>query len=693
MHPLWRAAGRIVVVFALALPACGKGIDSPANQVPEGGNGGSGSGGNGGANGGVVTPAQRTAALSATEAQAGSLKKQGLTGDAFNQALADFLSKRAEFEAAGVDTETSSVWARFKDGRLLIVPNNRDLKPSGWRPRTQPGDVAPEGSPPAAAANATELPDPVQVRLFHSFGTGFAGQSVIDMVRPWLQKAGYTVLTGAQGDASVEVLRQISGDGFFYFNTHGGKGVTRAGNSMFAMWTSTLATAANDSVPLNLADLNAERLLYMIERNGLIDAKGNPVFETRYAITYKFVDQYMSFGKNSILFFNVCSGGNAHPEVQAFVSATHRKGASVYIGWTKVLSDSLAYTALPYFVDRLLGANQFRPENPKQRPFAWPEVLQDMTNKGLATEPTTGAQLVAYPAVQSGDMAGLLAPSIKWLIADQHKDELYISGIFGADPGTNGKVTIDDGKGPAQVTVKSWKPDQIVVDLPQSGAGAAGDVVVSVRGHDSNPRRLVRWQGSFSYTLRDKGTLTLNITMPFDFRLDPGDFRLKPGEPPQAWPAAVATSNPRMVGDYSASGTYVQTSGPCTYTFTWSGSGKLPLPAGIPPVGYLGTATADAVAHQLTFYPVVSAQYTQTMVAVCSGGSPQTYTTTWDVTVDPAVFDKPGALVAATDALMDLVAGTRTGSVATHVGGANATATLTWPLVPAAPFYNLTQPR
>jgi hypothetical protein len=690
----------VIAVAAIAV-ACSQQSDSttePSDGGTQGGGGGAGAGGTGGsggtgsgggsgggAGGGPITVAQRATTLKAAEEKAADLRRQRLTGDAFNQALATWLTQRPEIEAAGVD-ETSTVWGRFKDGRLLLIPNNRTPQPASasLAPATEAANIA------QVAAEATELPDAKQVRLFHAFGPAFGGQSVITLMTPWFRDAGYTIAAGAEGDARVETLRHVSGDGFFYFNTHGGKGKARDGHDMFAIWTSSTADSIKDKFADFKDDLDTQRLVYMLERNGVTNPDGSEVYETRYAITYLFVEKYMSFGKNSILYFNVCYGGNENSDIQSFIFAAHKKGAAVYLGWTKVLTESAAFTSLPYFVDRLLGANQFRAENPKQRPFAWPDVMEDMAKKGLDVIPASSAKLIAYPATQTGAIAGLLAPSIQYVLADQHTDRLLLTGIFGADPGADGKVTINDGSGEVAVKVVSWSPTSITVELPRSGAGSSGDVLVYVRGHPSNPRRLVAWRGTLTYMLRDMGTLTIRAVMSVDFRLDPGMIRLKPGDPPQSFPVAPVSSNPRMTTDLSVTGTYVQNNGSCTNTHTWAGSAQLAWYSGVPVVGYAAFASVDLTTRTLLFRPQIASTYNATRVTTCNGST--TETTARDLAIASQLFDKPGAVTLTLDGQLNIVAGSRSALVPSSFGG-NATATLTWSLIRATPPYDATQPR
>jgi hypothetical protein len=523
--------------------------------------------------GGPLTAAQRESAITAVEDFLVATGAAQFGGDAFAAAVRQYLATRPEFEAHGVD-DSESVWARFRDGRLLIIANNRE--PGAAADEDAAAAVQLAGALQVAGAGSAELPVPRQVRLLHSFGPNFEQvQAPVRDLADRFTAAGYTVAPGNEGDARVDILRNVSGDGFFYFNTHGGKGRTREGHDVFAMQTSSMASAATDNLPDFKDDLDNGRLVYMTAKNGgkllggLIDD-----WDTRYAITHLFVDRYMSFGQNSILFFNVCYSGNANSDISSFVFAAHKKGAGFYIGWSKAVSVTPAFNAVRYFADRMLGANAFRAEDPRQRPFDLNAVLEDMTKKGLTTDASSGAELVLRPAVAGTN--GLLTPTIHALEpAQDGADFLTVHGRFGADPGASARSVTVGGQA---MTVQEWTPDEITIPVPRTDAGSSGDVVVTVRGVRSNARALVAWRGRMKFTLRSQGSLSQNIEFDLHLRGDPDRGRQRPGDSP------VDLQQPFSIqpilggtGSYSASGshTWLEPGDPCPWTETWSGSGSM----------------------------------------------------------------------------------------------------------------------
>jgi hypothetical protein len=686
MNLLTRGPFRLVLVAVIA--ACGEGGGASPIE-PE--NPGEGPGHE------EITEAERTAVFRALDERMAQLQNQALPRDALNTTLAAWLEERPEFESAGV-AELSSVWAVFRDGRVLVVANNRDpIPPSDSVHSSSPSlspaiarSLSPRG---AARAEATALPEPRRVRLLHSLGIGFTGQAPIDDMAKWFRNAGYEVAVGAEGDASVDVLRTVSGDAFFYFNTHGARADLKSGESYYVVGTSTVRTEATDSLAEIKADLAEHRLVYLYAPNG-VTVNGKQVWDERYAITHKFVDRYMSFGRNGIVFLNVCGSTYPSATVQAFTDAVKKKGAGVYAGWSHTVNADPAYTGVRYFVDRLLGANEYRPEDPEQRPFGWQAVLEEMQREGLDVDPVSGAKLTASAGAGSGDVVGPLAPSIRQIGANQWDDELVIVGAFGEDTVPDRRVTIAGGGGETEMTIKEWTPEMITVELPRTGAGSSGDVVVEVDGVRSNPRKLMAWTGTLVYTVRDLGSLTHRIEMDLDVRLDPASFRMKPGEEPmEPVPDPFFSSANRLSeARYTASGAYTTTSGSCTTTTSWSGSKKLEYPDGSG-FGYSAMAAVDVEDFRMDLFLALVTSYTHTRKTSCSDGRSETYTSTRELGLERAVRNAEGWVPLYLDAGLSVKAGTRSMMVSSSVGSGNAVATLQWSRIGATPEYDPQMPR
>lgn len=720
--PWWswgRLAQLCLVLGMLAAPGCGGDqvsdptpVDPPAEgEPPTSGTDRS------------LTEEERTLAIEATEELLGSLGAAELSTEEFNQTVAAWFSTRPEFEAVAVDSSSSSIWARFIDGRLLVVANNREpgapseaaQDTSALPPAANPVRLASAGTMLRAAygpgapllqsqpnANATELPGSNQVRLLHSFGPDFEQvQAPVRDLTEWFTAAGYDVVEGKEGDARVDKLRQVSGDGFFYLNTHGGKGELRGGETVYIVQSSSLRAEATDKLPDFKDDLDNGRLVYMMAQNGsrkFFDLV--PEWDTRYAITHHFVDKYMSFGKNSLIFLNVCFSASANPDIDKFIAAMHKKGAGVYMGWAGKTSPDGGFRAVRYMVDRLLGGNRYKAEQPAQRAFTWPAVLADMQEKGFAIDPKTEAALVARPAPQTGAIMGLLAPTIMQLTVDEGRGQLTLTGNFGTVPGTDGEVLVNGPDGAASLKIVSWQPLEVVAELPRSGPGSAGEVVVTVRGHRSTPRQLLRWRGLMNYKFQDTGSLAHEVEMDLELRLDPGLIRLRAGLAPQPPPWKIfynSVDTDGVAARWQAGGTASRTStdGTCTYTDDWSGSGEVAANNHAGPGNYLYMGELQLAPRLLPLLLVAEGHIVDiTETTACPSGT-STRSRTNSMALAREVYDDDMLTVMLRlNPAFEILGETRTRTAGSRFWSGNqASAVLSWPTLRPTPAYDPELPK
>lgn len=481
------------------------------------GGGGAGIGGGGGTE---IPVAQRSAAIASVEQKGMELAAGGLTLDQQNVQLADFMRTKDEFAEVKVTAE-QNVFGRFTDGRLYLYVNNR-------QPDFATGAIV----PPLNLDRRQTQANPVvatsrQARLFHSFGLGFNQQQhPINEMGNYLRAAGYTLRNPAEGDARLATLRGVSGDGFFYFNTHGGGLELSASEKTYGAGTSTLRTADNDSLPEIKNDLDNLRILYMTAPNGestTVLGITIPRVDTRYAITHRFVERYMSFGPNAVIFMNACWSGKTDVSdgAQAFMFAFFKKGAGAYLGWTDKVSTPISEQAPLYFVDRLTAANMTDPEDPVQRPFFVDEIVANMKSKNLANSGL--AELIVKNRVANTTIG--LRPTIESLTMFEQINKFIIFGQFGPIPG---QVFV----GGKEVTNVQWAPNQIVCEIPRFGEGSYGEVVVKVFDKESNKRMLTLWSGPFTYN-ETSGNLVKTGTGMINFRADFADIRKRPGQVPK----------------------------------------------------------------------------------------------------------------------------------------------------------------
>ena len=530
----------------------------------------------------------------------------------------------------------------------------------------------------------SELPSSPHVRLLHSFGADFDQlQQPIEDMAEWFEEHGYEVRAGQEGDASLATLRNISGDGFFYFNTHGGGGLDMEGRKLFSMTSSTLVSEANDQRPEIADDLNNNRLVYFTAPNGE-RRNGEAVSDTRYAITRFFVEKYWSFAENSIVFLNVCFSAYNDPDILAFISEMHDAGAGLYLGWSGSVTPTGGFRAVRYFVDRLLGANEFQPESPEQRPFTWPLVMEDMASKGYTRD--GAVELAALPA-HTGPTVGILRPSVRavWVSPPHMDDVLYIEGHFGTRPD---RVTIDDGSGPVELTIREWSPIAIITGLPLTGPGSFGDVVVHVGEHASNPRRLHRFTGTAYYRLTDAGSLTESVEMELDMRLDVDDMRYLPGEAPWRAPMwGTGSGSPLAEAHFEADGSYSRQSGECTVTTSYAGGGSVASESS-GSEAYTQGLWVDASGN-LMLNLDFSALVDRRIETECPDHN-TAHNSAHNINIDPQLREETWFPLQTTSQMHGLAA-SRSAQVRSNVGAGQATARLWWTNIVPTPAYDPNQ--
>jgi hypothetical protein len=510
--------------------------------------------------------AMQALAVAAVEERSHALRLQGLKGLPYIQGIAAFMSTHPAYSSVDSDPTTLSAWGMFQDGTLHVISDNLE------RPAVTPQSLKTLAARAVPAKAGGEIPGKTTARLVQVFGPGLNGeaQRVISDMRRFLRSKGWSVRSGADADGFVTTLKEVRGDGFFYLNSHGDRFNIKPPDDpdgMHIVWTASLADPDYDH--LFALDRLALRLVKYTARNFLEPDDGPPLEDTRYAITYRFVDWYMHFEDSSVAFMNSCHGGVDHPVVAKFRKAFLDRGTGVYLGWTNAVRSDAAFAAAPWFVDRMVGANLHSDrESPPQRAFPYDLVLQDMARNGLDTGPN-GEKLVAFPNAGLKHPS-IFAPSIRYVRVNEYDEELVLTGEFGEQVP---KVTV----GGTPLTVKPGNTaSEIKAVLPLTGPGSNGDVVVEVRGVKSNARQLTEWSVPFHYHwtdvigvpgLRMDGDTTLR------FRADLGRYRLLPHETPR-WTALggppTKDTAVRVTGSGSAA------SGGCTLTLTGSQSYRTP---------------------------------------------------------------------------------------------------------------------
>ncbi len=540
----------------------------------------------------VITDQERLAALNAIDSVGNLL--EAVSPDSFATALLAFLNSRDEFEAAG--KQGSSVWARFDDGRMVMIPNNRfpgagpvEPYPAGYEPVDQAVEVAARPLPPRRdelrpseesqgsrlepTAPFYGVPHSVQSAVFSTLGANCytLGQPYINYL---LDQGGYW--RSAIQHPSPADLATVQDYGFFYIDAHGGVCISDSSTVITGIWTNTMCSEDNDSV--FKPQLDADELVYMYAKGGSGALCKN---QWRYAFTGKFVSSYMSFAPNSFVYIGACESDA--PSLRAGFAAA---GASVFAGWTMTVGDPATNKAAEFLVDRMLGVNLavLTPkESPKQRPFDHVQLLQDMTNRGFDVDLTTGSEL---RITQLNPGFGMLAPSLRFAYIINFTDTLFLTGYFGEDPGNKGHVYVNG----VEQTVYQWEPTFIWASIPTTGPGSAGAITVEIEPtvgpaspfgtkRKSNPINLTKWYGKFEYTVQDAGSLLGTISFWCGMRADVHSFREAPHTTPAPNPYIVFGGDLDSHAWGKAEGTFhytVEQDPPPNDECTWTWSGQTP---------------------------------------------------------------------------------------------------------------------
>ena len=504
-------------------------------------------------------------------------------------ALVSFLKASDLVADAGVAAETDNVWACFKDNRVILFFDNRALQEGGQvahttllrnvEPRFVPSAVERLKRPYWASAAAvtpwflltgtplyaqtgppfaqgTELPVSRNARLLNTLDSRWTDSGA--KIDPWLSSAGYVT---SRGHSEVSDLAKISGDGVFFWATHAGSGeVLNKKNRVFGMMTETKASPQLDKSKLYKDYWDQGYIVVGFAE--FLQPNGSVAEEPHYAITQKFVRDFMHFDPNSLVYVSACTSAYDFLR-EAFYFA----GAGAYVGWDAPTSGSASVVDETFF-DLLLGQDAVNPQKPRQRPFNIGWIRSWMLTNNKHKDPQGTAGLV----IETKGQFALLRPTIfRVFVHDTPADKtdyIEIEGEFGNDPGNKDRAVTIGGVAQADVT---WTPHGITLNLPLSGNQSYGDITVQSRGHLSNVAQLTRWRLPLSYTFRGRGSLTQKINVTYVLRGDISGYRNEPYGTPFGTGHAISSSK-EASGTYQMSGVYRPN--PNSY-IRWKGGGAL----------------------------------------------------------------------------------------------------------------------
>lgn len=527
---------------------------------------------------GAMTVAQRMTVLNGVEDFINGLGADRTPSQA-RQQVREYFAAQSVFTQTGISKD-GCVWATFADGRRVIYFANRLREPG------EPTPAAVSGERITRAASDS-LPKNSKAYVLNGMGTYLP--TSCEEIGAWLSASGYPLALPAGTEVTLDILRNVKGAGVFYLATHAGEGY-----SMFSITTMSKVIDGTENDPIIEQEMRDGLLDYgfiPVEQRwgGFADAKTAKV----YCFTYKFIERYMTFAENSLVYMDACSSDEILLKDKA-----HKKGAGVYIGWTAPCANGNANRNARFIFDRLLGANKDdSKEDLAQRPFDYPAVLADLERRGWRDSSTKeyGIARMVFTPRSVDEEFGLLNPSIKYMDVSEPQATLTLTGTFGHD---QGKVTVDG----TELTIRSWGANKIVCSLPLNGPGSAGLVRVEVRGHKSNYRSLSEWRGIFEYDMTGPGTLHKHMTLRTRWRGDIGSYRDKPGESPK-FREVHCEFTPDCVTSATGSGSHSDAAA----QYKWNGELILPyflehaeIPQGAN--GFIGNVTMKPAQGKMELY-------------------------------------------------------------------------------------------
>ena len=248
-----------------------------------------------------LSPAIRILVLDSIESKLNQMP--GDDYEAENQMMLEFLLSLDEIEDVTL-AESGSFWASFIDGKIIYIASSRypleedtltkaasnnTLEPTSNA--TDSKDYLPSRKPDNLKVDGSGmLPSSKNFRLLNGIGAHYDNTNPIPKLRSMLSSKGYT---DAGGDATLESLRNVNGDGIFYFRSHAEEAPAASGLEIYGVWTSS--PVDEDAELENAAlieDLKKSRIIYMFFKNTWLQENVGG-YSHHYGITHLFIKEYM----------------------------------------------------------------------------------------------------------------------------------------------------------------------------------------------------------------------------------------------------------------------------------------------------------------------------------------------------------------------------------------------------------------
>lgn len=373
-----------------------------------------------------------------------TIESEGLTYDNFitdSPRILSFLRARSEIAEAFVEPlDDRTIWAKFTDGRWLVISRNRPFQPGAAGRSTRDNE-----SPGINFLSGNKA------SVFFSFSeTEFT--NVADAIAPRLTEAGFDIQPGRSG--TLEDYRALASSNLLYIDSHGFV-ISRNGTADTYLQSGTQVTQEQEA---NLAqELSTGELVYVTP-----PVRNKPI---NLAFNGQWVRNNVRLASRALVFANTCNSQATSGLADAFVSS----GAGAYFGWTKPVEDRNASDSARFLFDYLLGSpglyNYFSPEEEPTEPTTWTESFNKMKVVRRNSGSFTLAQSIQNCVLRTSGVnfaLGTIRPKISRVTSNERNNVILLEGVFGGNPGT---VTINPGLSQAtQLPVRSWTSSSVTVD-------------------------------------------------------------------------------------------------------------------------------------------------------------------------------------------------------------------------------------
>ena len=505
----------------------------------------------------TMTLEQRTTAAAAATDAWKPLRKGDPKADA--AALLTVIAKTPGFADAGLSAD-GSVWARYQDGLPLNWILTADEQAEPAPPSARPSLVEP---PAGQLRGIPDKDSAVQIDWRDN------GRNAISAITPWLSKANYR--TPEVGNRVDDMMPKVKDVGVHHLFSHGAVVPTLPGEMVYSLATTDVWWGRGpDVLDQSLSRLRENSELYRRELLTLSIIPGHFPLDNTYdafvwSITQRFGDTYWTLSADALVFVDACSL-YASDEGKTF--AIHLMGvaankSAVVLGWDSEVRVSFANTTAKKFFARILGNNSIDEDTPPRRPFTYQQVYDWMVSNDEVRDSFPGRGAILTLSGGDGQLvpsiikANVIHPGKSASVPHAGERYLEIAGSFGPDPGSEHR-SVKVGDTPLEVYSDGWSETVIQARMPQDAgsAGNYGNVVVEVRGHQSNPAPLTQWTGRVSQTeilQNTRGKGKVYISCPIRVTADLHFFRVTP----------KADLTTRFAAEILASG-------PCSYRLSGS---------------------------------------------------------------------------------------------------------------------------